>query len=140
MSLETGNEGFFKKTHLLYFLQVGLPPCLLIALYKFKCPETKVLMGCEPFQLKSVLHLSLDTYYLNFLIQETLEAEYFPISTNDFPQITLRINLFLLTLKPIYCCLLSFSCIILLGREVCLKFFLKFTIESLHKIQFLLTT
>lgn len=32
------------------------PPCLLIAQYKFKCPETKVIIYREPFQLKIFLH------------------------------------------------------------------------------------
>lgn len=50
MSLETGNEGFLKKFTILYLGRFS--PCLLIALYKFKCPETKVVMYCEPFHLK----------------------------------------------------------------------------------------
>lgn len=71
MSLETGNEGFLKKFTILYLGRFS--PCLLIALYKFKCPETKVVMYCEPFHLK-ILHLSLDTCYsFNILIHKTLE-------------------------------------------------------------------
>lgn len=45
-------RGFLKKYTFTVLYLDRSSSCLLIALYKFKCSETKVTMDCEPFQLK----------------------------------------------------------------------------------------
>lgn len=103
---------------------------LLVAQYKFKCPETKELWTISNLKYFA---FSLNTCYLNILIHSILKlnaSQPVPMSLN---LIISTFSCLYPTLKPIYCCSLFCICIILWWRGMCLNVF-----YGLHKITFYL--